>query len=126
MGMTSIRLRERQGQEAAPYVPPNPSSIRYDEHARVVQELTVKYEKELSKARASGTVNVSLDAEVQKALESARAEFEKLAATLTAENEALKTENSELKMQLESLTAPAAATSAEPSTEGPKKGGRGR
>lgn len=56
MGLTSLRLRERLAHEARTGEAPAalPSTLSYDDHARIVQELTVRYERELSALRAGG------------------------------------------------------------------------
>jgi len=111
MGATAMAMRRRLGDPHATAAH-QAGPLSYADHARAIQELTVRYEKELSAARAGHTVQVDVSAEVQKALDDAGVEFEKLAATLTAENETLKAENAELKAHLDAATAPAPAAPA--------------
>lgn len=120
MGATALAMRRRMGEPGAPTAP-QPQPMSPDDCARAIQELTVKYEKELSAARAAGNVTSDASPELKRSLDKATAE---LAAT-KAENAALKTENAELKAQLDAATAPASPADAPTSPDaGAKKGGR--
>lgn len=135
MGYGALRLaRERAAAArgaAPPPAPTLPSTLSRDEHSRIVQELTVRYEKELSRLRAAAPVpegalvmTVEEADEMQRqfaALDEKARELETERDKLVAELDQAKAEAAKLADAIAQATVPAeTAASAPAASEAPE------